>query len=76
MSLRDTLTNEPLLEKFNNPFDLVNYAISCARERVFAGEGEDNPHISSDVLEELVEEAPLLTSVLEVDLEINVQEAE
>lgn len=50
MSLKHTLTNEQLNRRFDNPFALVNYAISLARTRVQRGEGLDaNP--ANDVLE-------------------------
>lgn len=50
MSLKDSLTNEKLNKRFENPFALVNYAISLAKVRVQRGEGMDsNP--ATDVLE-------------------------
>jgi len=53
MSLKNTLTNEQLNKRFDNPFALVNYAIKLAKQRVQRGEGLDsNP--ANDVLEILV----------------------
>ena len=63
MSLKDKLTNEELNKRFDNPFALVNYAISLATIKVQRGEGIDsNP--ANDVLEliaegkDLIEEEP------------------
>jgi hypothetical protein len=53
MSLKDTLTNERLTQNFDNPFELVMSAIKEARSRVHSGEGEDNPHIAVEVMEDL-----------------------
>jgi hypothetical protein len=53
MSLKDTLTNEKLTRNFKNSFELVMSAIQEARSRVHAGEGEDNPHIAVEVMEQL-----------------------
>ena len=53
MSLKNTLTNEQLNKRFDNPFALVNYAIKLAKTRVHRGEGLDsNP--ANDVLELIV----------------------
>jgi hypothetical protein len=53
MSLKNTLTNEQLNKRFDNPFALVNYAIQLAKARVQRGEGLDsNP--ANDVLELIV----------------------
>ncbi len=50
MSLKNSLTNEQLNQRFGNPFALVNYAIKLAKARVMRGEGLDsNP--ANDVLE-------------------------
>jgi hypothetical protein len=50
MSLKNSLTNEKLNQRFENPFALVNYAIHLARIRVMKGEGiDDNP--ANEVLE-------------------------
>jgi hypothetical protein len=50
MSLKNSLTNEKLSQRFDNPFALVNYAIHLAKQRVHRGEGLDsNP--ANDVLE-------------------------
>lgn len=54
MSLKNTLTNESLNKRFDNPFALVNYAISLARTKILRGEGvESNP--ANDVLELIAE---------------------
>lgn len=46
---KNTLTNEKLNQRFDNPFALVNYAIGLAKIRVQKGEGLDsNP--ANDVL--------------------------
>lgn len=50
MSLKNSLTNEQLSKRFDNPFALVNYAIGLAKIRVHRGEGlNSNP--ANDVLE-------------------------
>lgn len=50
MSLKNSLTNEKLNQRFGNPFALVNYAIQLARVRVLRGEGiDENP--ANEVLE-------------------------
>lgn len=50
MSLKNTLTNEQLNQRFDNPFALVNYAIKLAKIRVYKGESLDsNP--ANDALE-------------------------
>lgn len=54
MSLKNTLTNETLNKRFDNPFALVNYAISLAKVKIARGEGIDsNPVV--DVLELIAE---------------------
>jgi hypothetical protein len=50
MSLKNTLTNEQLNYRFENPFALVNYAISLARARVKRGEGL-NANPANEILE-------------------------
>ncbi|MCH9609020.1 MAG: hypothetical protein S4CHLAM45_02380 [Chlamydiales bacterium] len=50
MSLRDTLTNEKLGEKYKNSFSLVNHAIGLARLRIEQGD-EMGSHLATDVLE-------------------------
>lgn len=42
----DNLTNEKLVKKFDNLFDLVNYAISCAEQRVRSGK---EPGLYADI---------------------------
>lgn len=50
MSLKNSLTNEKLNQRFENPFALVNYAIKLAKIRVMRGEAlDDNP--ANEVLE-------------------------
>lgn len=50
MSLKNTLTNEKLSKRFDNPFALVNYAIGLAKIRVHRGEGLNSNPVN-DVLE-------------------------
>lgn len=72
MSLKDTLTNEKLGQRFDNPFALVNYAISLAKVRVMRGEGMDsNP--ANDVLEAISLDEDKLDDI--ADEEENVEEA-
>lgn len=53
MSLKDSLTNEVLTKRFPNPFTLVNYTISLARELIEKeDEPEENP--ASEVLDMIV----------------------
>lgn len=50
MSKKQTLTNEQMNQRFENPFAFVTYAINLARTRVNKGEGLDtNPAV--EVLE-------------------------
>jgi hypothetical protein len=50
MSLKNSLTNEQLNQRFDNPFALVNYAIQLAKIRIKRGDGLDaNP--ANDILE-------------------------
>jgi len=65
MTLDDALTNEKLSQRFDNPFSLVNYAISLAKNRIIRGEEFDsNPateilnliRSGKNNLEELTEE--------------------
>lgn len=75
MSLRDTLTNEVLVNEFDNLFDLVNKAIQQARARVQSGEGEDNPHIASDVMEQLALKGDVIEPVLKQEPEVKDESA-
>lgn len=44
MMVKHSLTSEKLKDRFDNPFALVNYAISLAKARIQRGEGlETNP---------------------------------
>jgi hypothetical protein len=42
MGIKESLTNEKLRTRFDNPFQLVNYAISLARSKVARGEELDS----------------------------------
>lgn len=56
--LKDYLTNEAIKKRFDNQFDLVNYAIGVAKDMILAGRGPrirtqtENPALQ--VLEEIV----------------------
>lgn len=50
---REHLTNEKLFEKFESPFNLVNYAISYAKNLV--DRGEEHSNLASDVIELIME---------------------
>ena len=68
MSVKGSLTNEKLQERFDNPFSLVNYAISLARARIERGEElDDNP--ANDILEMIVDNRDLLIDEEEEDEE-------
>ena len=70
MSMKNSLTNEELTNRFDNPFSLVNYAISLAKTRMERGEGlSDN--LASDILEMIVGNRDLL-----IDEEDDEEEAE
>jgi hypothetical protein len=61
MSVKNSLTNEQLNQRFDNPFALVTYAIKLARARVERGEGIDsNP--ANDVLELIAKGHDLLVN--------------
>lgn len=50
MTARKNLTNEKLSKRFDNPFALVNYAISLAKIEILRGQGYDsNP--ANDVVD-------------------------
>ncbi len=54
MSVKNSLTNERLNDRFDNAFSLVNYAISMARQLVLKGEQfQANP--ANEVLELIVD---------------------
>ncbi|MCP5470249.1 MAG: hypothetical protein H7A36_07095 [Chlamydiales bacterium] len=59
MSLKDTLTNERLNDRFSNPFKLVNYAIGLAKDRVMAGDGMRS-HLATDVLEVIADKEDMI----------------
>jgi len=68
MALKDTLTNEKLNDRFDNPFVLVTYAIDMATRKVHRGEGIDsNPAV--DVLEIIAMGHDLLQEDEEEELE-------
>lgn len=54
MSVKNSLTNEMLNDKFDNSFTLVNYAIKMARNLVSRGE-EFLSNPANEVLERIVE---------------------
>jgi len=54
MSVKNSLTNEKLNEKFDNSFSLVNYAIGLAKNLVKGGEEFDS-NAANDVLERIVD---------------------
>ncbi|MCH9627153.1 MAG: hypothetical protein S4CHLAM2_07880 [Chlamydiales bacterium] len=59
MSLKGTLTNETLTQRFDNPFALVNYAISLAKNNLSRGEeSESNP--ATQVLETIASNYDML----------------
>jgi hypothetical protein len=73
MSLKNTLTNEKLNKRFDNPFALVNYAIQLAKIRVQRGEGLDtNP--ANDVLELIAKEQDFPGTPEEEDTEWDEEE--
>lgn len=61
MSLKNTLTNEKLSQRFDNPFALVNYAIGLAKIRVHRGEGLNSNPVN-DVLELIAKGQDIETS--------------
>jgi len=66
MPFKNTLTNEQLTQRFDNPFALVNYAIGLAKARMEKGEGSD-PNPVSAVLESISSGHDLLDSIDEED---------
>lgn len=68
MSLKNTLTNEQLNQRFENPFALVNYAIKMAKVRVQKGE-ESHSNPANDVLEIIAKGHDLLREDEEFDEE-------
>ncbi|NGX53324.1 MAG: hypothetical protein K1000chlam4_00033 [Chlamydiae bacterium] len=54
MKSNKPLTNEMLNKRFDNPFSLVNYAISIAKGLVVRGE-ERETNVANDVME-MIEE--------------------
>ena len=54
MGIKNSLTNERLRERFDNSFQLVNYAISIARDKIHRGEEFDsNP--TEQILESIID---------------------
>lgn len=54
---KDTLTNEQLLKRFKNQFDLVRYAIQLAENRILSGRdtevGTDTQNVAFQTLAEI-----------------------
>ncbi len=66
MSLKTTLTNETLNKRFENPFALVNYAISLAKAKISRGEEQEtNPVL--DVLENIASNQDIIDSLEDED---------
>ncbi len=59
MSLKGTLTNETLTQRFDNPFALVNYAISLAKASISRGEEYDSNQ-ATQVLETIASNYDML----------------
>ncbi|MFN0065763.1 MAG: hypothetical protein ACKVOH_05970 [Chlamydiales bacterium] len=55
MSLKNTLTNERLNDRFANPFKLVNHAIVIAKQMVARGEGMHS-HLATEILEQVADQ--------------------
>jgi hypothetical protein len=54
MGIKNSLTNEKLRERFENSFQLVNHAISIARDKIHRGEEFDsNP--TEEILESIID---------------------
>ena len=74
MSLKDTLTNEKLNQRFDNPFALVNYAIGLAKVELGRGdELETNP--VNEVLETIAYNRDQLEDIEDVEEEDLEEEA-
>lgn len=73
MPIKENLTNEQLNEKFENPFALVNYAISLAKIQLQSGEAlETNPAV--DVLESILHGKDALPSRDDTEEEFDQEE--
>lgn len=59
MSIKNSLTNEDLGERFDNQFQLVNYAISLAKDLVERGEQLDTNQ-ATEILERISDNKDLL----------------
>ena len=64
MSLKDTLTNEKLNDRFTNPFKLVNHAIGLVKERVTVGDGMRS-HLATEVLEVIADKEDMIVEIEE-----------
>ena len=58
MESKDSLTNEIISKRFENQFDLVNYAIGIAQEMIHSGRGPrvktDTENPALQVIEEII----------------------
>ena len=69
MGIKNSLTNEKLREGFDNSFQVVNVAISIARDRIERGEEFDsNP--TKEILESIID-----NQVLDLEEEEDDQES-
>lgn len=59
MGVKNRLTNELLRDRFDNPFALVNYAITLAKQRIHRGEGIDSNPIN-EVLDDIANRDDIL----------------
>lgn len=75
MSVKQDVTNQKLTERFDNPFNLVNYAITLAKTMVQRGEGIDS-NIANDVLDLIVDNRDLLIDDEDEDDIIDVETIE
>jgi DNA-directed RNA polymerase subunit omega len=82
--LKGNLTNEAIKKRFDNQFDLVNYAIGIAKEMILAGRGPrvktqtENPALQvleeivagKDIFEEKVEKVPVYRHVVTEEIKV------
>lgn len=54
MSVKNSLTNEKVAHRFDNPFNLVNYAIDFAHKRIALGDFSE-ANLSSEILESIAD---------------------
>ena len=53
MEMKEPLTNEFIREKFNNQFELVNYAIKLSEQMIRRGMESEN--VAVDIIDDIVE---------------------